>query len=38
MPDSHSILSGVRVLEIASFVFGPGGTVIMADFAADVLG
>lgn len=37
MSEHQSILSGVRVLEIATFVFGPGATVIMADFGADVI-
>ncbi len=37
MSEQQSILSGIKVLEIATFVFGPGATVIMSDFGAEVI-
>lgn len=37
MPENHSILSGLKVLEFASFVFGPGAAMLLGDFGADVI-
>ncbi len=37
MVDSQPLLDGIKVLEIATFVFGPGCTAIMSDFGADVI-
>ena len=37
MPDHRAILSGIKVIELATFVFGPGSTAIMGDFGADVM-
>jgi len=31
------ILRGVRVVELATFVFGPAAGTVMADFGADVV-
>lgn len=32
-----ALLSGIKVLEIATFVFGPGAGAILSDFGADVI-
>jgi crotonobetainyl-CoA:carnitine CoA-transferase CaiB-like acyl-CoA transferase len=37
MEVAQTALAGIKVLEIATFVFGPGSTVIMSDFGADVI-
>lgn len=37
MTDTAALLSGIRVLEIATFVFGPGAGAILSDFGADVI-
>lgn len=34
---SRPLLDGIKVVEIATFVFGPGCTAIMSDFGADVI-
>ena len=36
MPDTN-IFSGLKVLDLSSFVAGPGAAVILSDFAADVI-
>ena len=35
-PDRH-LLSGLRVIDAASFIAGPVATTVMADFGADVI-
>lgn len=37
MSRSNALLSGIKVIELATFVFGPGSTAIMGDFGADVI-
>lgn len=37
MTQAQSILSGIKVIEISTFVFGPGCGAIMSDFGADVI-
>jgi crotonobetainyl-CoA:carnitine CoA-transferase CaiB-like acyl-CoA transferase len=37
MAAETSILSGIKVLDISSFIFGPGSSMIMSDFGADVI-
>lgn len=37
MAAETSILSGIKVLDISSFIFGPGASMIMSDFGADVI-
>ncbi len=37
MTHSTPLLSGIKVLEIATFVFGPGCGAILADFGAEVI-
>lgn len=37
MTDTAALLSGIKVLEIATFVFGPGAGAILSDFGADVI-
>lgn len=37
MAEQQAILSGIKVIEIATFVFGPGCGVILSDFGADVI-
>jgi crotonobetainyl-CoA:carnitine CoA-transferase CaiB-like acyl-CoA transferase len=37
MPDHPAILSGIKVIELATFVCGPGSTAVMGDFGADVM-
>lgn len=37
MSETRSVLSGVKVIELATFVFGPGCAAIMSDFGADVI-
>src|ERR1700722_14875166 len=34
---SDNILSGLKVVELASFIAGPGAAVILSDFGADVV-
>jgi crotonobetainyl-CoA:carnitine CoA-transferase CaiB-like acyl-CoA transferase len=35
--DSAPILSGIKVLDAGTFIFGPAATTVLADFGADVL-
>ncbi len=37
MTETAALLSGIKVLEIATFVFGPGAGAILSDFGADVI-
>jgi crotonobetainyl-CoA:carnitine CoA-transferase CaiB-like acyl-CoA transferase len=37
MIDDNHILSGLKVLDLASFIVGPAATTILADFGADVV-
>ncbi len=37
MPDPVSILSGLKVIDCGTFVFGPAATTVLADFGADVI-
>lgn len=37
MTPQQPLLAGLRVIELATFVFGPGSTAVMADFGADVI-
>ncbi len=37
MSDQPALLSGIKVIELATFVFGPGSTAVMGDFGADVI-
>jgi crotonobetainyl-CoA:carnitine CoA-transferase CaiB-like acyl-CoA transferase len=34
---SDNIFSGLKVVDLASFVAGPGAAVILSDFGADVI-
>lgn len=37
MVQERSLLDGIRVLEVATFVFGPAAATVMADFGAEVV-
>src|SRR6202012_6116716 len=37
MPDDSNIFSGLKVVDMASFIAGPGAAVILSDFGADVV-
>ncbi len=37
MTDKNPLLSGIKVVEIATFVFGPGCSAVLSDFGADVI-
>ena len=37
MADGNHIFSGLKVLDLASFIAGPAATTILADFGADVI-
>ena len=37
MSDSRAFLSGVKVLDVGTFVFGPAAATVMSDFGADVI-
>lgn len=37
MADSVSILSGLKVIDCGTFVFGPAATTVLSDFGADVI-
>jgi len=37
MDDLEPLLKGIKVLEIATYIFGPGSAAILADFGADVI-
>ena len=34
---SKGILDGIRVVEVATYIFGPGAATIMSDFGAEVI-
>jgi crotonobetainyl-CoA:carnitine CoA-transferase CaiB-like acyl-CoA transferase len=37
MSDSRAFLSGVKVLDVGTFIFGPAAATVMSDFGADVI-
>ena len=37
MSQSRSLLSGLKVLDLGTFVFGPAAATVMSDFGADVI-
>lgn len=37
MPDTQAIFSGLRVVDLASYIAGPAATTILSDFGADVI-
>ncbi|MFP5414396.1 MAG: CaiB/BaiF CoA transferase family protein [Gammaproteobacteria bacterium] len=37
MTDSTPLLGGIKVLELATYVFGPGAAAILSDFGAEVI-
>ena len=37
MPNSSSLFSGLKVVDVASFIAGPSAAVILSDFGADVI-
>ncbi|MBV1930087.1 MAG: CoA transferase [Porticoccaceae bacterium] len=37
MTQAQSILTGIKVIEVSTFIFGPGCGAIMSDFGADVI-
>ena len=37
MADADNIFSGLKVVDLASFIAGPGAAVILSDFGADVI-
>ena len=37
MSTDASLLDGIRVLEVATFVFGPAAGTVLGDFGADVV-
>ena len=37
MADFVSILSGLKVIDCGTFVFGPAATTVLSDFGADVI-
>lgn len=37
MSEDREVLRGIRVIEVASFVFGPAAGTVMADFGAEVI-
>jgi crotonobetainyl-CoA:carnitine CoA-transferase CaiB-like acyl-CoA transferase len=37
MLDGNHIFSGLKVLDLASFIAGPAATTILADFGTDVV-
>src|SRR5260370_13011804 len=37
MPEGNPSFSGLKVLDLASFIAGPAATTILADFGADVV-
>ena len=36
MPNDH-VFAGVKVLDVASFIAGPGAATVLSDFGADVI-
>ncbi|MEZ0123060.1 MAG: CaiB/BaiF CoA transferase family protein [Candidatus Reddybacter sp.] len=37
MDESEPLLKGIKVLEIATYIFGPGSAAILSDFGAEVI-
>jgi len=37
MGESRTLLSGLRVLDVGTFIFGPAAATVMSDFGADVI-
>ena len=37
MTDGQRVFSGLKVLDLASYIAGPAATTILADFGADVI-
>lgn len=37
MSDERGILSGLKVLDVGTFIFGPAAATVLADFGADVI-
>jgi crotonobetainyl-CoA:carnitine CoA-transferase CaiB-like acyl-CoA transferase len=37
MSEQRRILEGIRVVEVASYIFGPAAATVMSDFGADVI-
>ena len=37
MDESEPLLKGIKVVEIATYIFGPGSAAILSDFGADVI-
>ena len=37
MSDTTSILAGLKVLDVGTFIFGPAAATVLADFGADVI-
>src|SRR5580698_8389926 len=36
-PEQRRILEGIRVVEVATHIFGPAAAAVMSDFGADVI-
>src|SRR5262245_35644026 len=37
MEDGTRLLEGIKVLDVATFIFGPAAATVMSDFGADVI-